>query len=68
MKKGQETKLLHNAIPCPFCSGTDLVLINASISGVAWSVGCMGCHAGGPIDDSPEKAVELWDKAKRKDG
>lgn len=60
--------MIVELMPCPFCGGEAHVIDeNALFEGIAFVVGCdtPECHANvtcGRMYDSPEKAVENWNK------
>lgn len=49
---------------CPFCGGNEIDTV--SVSG-GFYVKCQTCPAMGPIHDSPENAMETWEKQSRGD-
>ena len=51
---------MENIKPCPFCGSTNLNSIHISLN--KWSVLCNNCLAEGPLIDSQEKAIEIWNK------
>lgn len=47
---------------CPFCGGTEDLKVSYDIEDGKPAVRCNWCDAQGPIADSREKAIELWNK------
>ena len=45
--------------PCPRCGRYEM---GASDSSDGWSVCCSACGADGPLAESEDGAIELWDK------
>jgi Lar family restriction alleviation protein len=50
---------------CPFCQSDD---VEAEVDlDLGWCVFCNDCGATGPLAETNEKAVELWDKREEKE-
>jgi len=56
----------HCTTPCPFCGEAALVEpgdIAITMDNIDyWQAHCIECQADGPLVDSPEGAVRLWDQ------
>lgn len=65
VKEVEEKKKLLK--PCPFCGITHEKLFLAPVVDPKrdWSVICVNCSAEGPLGKGIDKAIELWNKAKR---
>jgi len=51
--------LTAHAVKCPFCGSTELQLLDLQTT--FW-VTCKACSANGPSGDSPEQALECWNR------
>ena len=51
--------LTTQAVKCPFCGGNELQLLDLQTT--FW-VTCKTCSANGPSGNSPEQALEYWDR------
>jgi len=51
---------LKRALPCPWCSGTDLRIGNPD--GIEVWVNCNDCEASGPQEISERLAVDAWNR------
>jgi Lar family restriction alleviation protein len=55
-------------LPCPFCGGTDVHVINPAPGATGRYVACEGCMVEGPWaagEDASRKAADLWNRAPR---
>ena len=69
----KESDLSKEMDSCPFCSSSNVSLEQFRASRrLEHNVHCNECQADGPVADTPEEAVELWntrhDKKQRGDG
>lgn len=45
---------------CPFCGETDSEVVAAEFEGYKRRVECFSCGATGPLGETEDRAVELW--------
>lgn len=45
--------------PCPFCCGNNLKICDWYVA--CW-VECLGCFTEGPSAETPEEAIEVWNR------
>ncbi len=49
-------------LPCPFCGGDDMIILNGPVEDDWCTVSCEKCHARGPIDYTDPHAIAAWDR------
>ena len=53
-----------DADPCPFCGGSDTLLIRENLPHVSYVV-CGGCAAEGPVGGTGATAIRLWNDRRK---
>lgn len=51
---------MASPIHCPFCGNTDSEVVAAEFEGYKRRVECFSCGATGPLGETEDQAVELW--------